>query len=49
MRAPVMDGANDVRIEHVRGARLIQPTDAPASGVRLSRAGGSILRDGYAM
>jgi hypothetical protein len=49
MRATVMYGAGDVRIEHVPDARLIQPTDAPAGGVRLSRAGGRIPYDGYAI
>ncbi len=49
MRATVMYGAGDVRIEHVPDARLIQPTDAPAGAIRLSRAGGSIPYDEYAM
>ena len=37
MRATIMYGTNDVRIEHVSDARLSQPTDAPAGAVR--RAG----------
>ncbi len=49
MRAPVTDGANDIRIEHVPDARLRQPTDAPAGAVRLGRAGGRIPYDGCAL
>jgi len=49
MRATLMYGANDVRIEHVSDARLSQPTDAPAGAVRLGRAGVCIPYDGYAL
>ena len=49
MRATIMYGANDVRIEHVPDARLSQPTDAPAGAVRLGRAGVCIPYDGYAL
>jgi len=49
MRTTLIYGANDVRIEHVSDARLSQPTDAPAGAVRLDRAGGRILCDGYAL
>ena len=49
MRATIMYGANDVRIEHVSDARLSQPTDAPAGAVRLGRAGVCIPYDGYAL
>ena len=49
MRATLMYGANDVRIEHVSDARLSQPTDALAGAVRLGRAGGRIPYDGDAM
>jgi threonine dehydrogenase-like Zn-dependent dehydrogenase len=36
MRATVMYGAGDVRVEHVADARLVEPTDALA---RVTRAG----------
>lgn len=36
MRATVMYGARDVRIENVPDAHLVDPTDAP---VRVTRAG----------
>ena len=49
MRATIMYGTNDVRIEHVSDARLSQPTDAPAGAVRLGRAGVCIPYDGYAL
>ncbi len=49
MRATVMYGASDVRIEHVPDARLIELTDALAGAVPLGRAGGRIPYDGYAM
>ena len=49
MRATIMHGANDVRIEHVSNARLSQSTEAPAGAVRLGRAGGRIPYDGYAL
>lgn len=49
MRVTVMDGASDVRIEHISDPRLSQPTDGPAGAVRLGRAGGRIPYDGYAM
>jgi hypothetical protein len=49
MRATLMYGANDVRIEHVSDARLSQPTDAPAGAVRLGWAGGRVPYDGDAM
>ena len=54
MRATLMYGTNDVRIEHVSVIRnaatcLSQPTDAPAGAVRLGRAGVCIPYDGYAL
>ena len=49
MRATIMYGTNDVRIEHVPDARLSQPTDAPAGAVRLGRAGERIPSDGDAL
>ena len=45
MRATIMYGTNDVRIEHVSDAHLSQPTDAPAGAVRQGRAGGRIPYD----
>ena len=49
MRATIMYGTNDVRIEHVSDARLSQPTDAPAGAVRLGRADVCIPYDRYAL
>jgi threonine dehydrogenase-like Zn-dependent dehydrogenase len=42
MRATVMYGAGDVRIENVAGACLIEPTDALVSVSRAAVCGGDL-------
>jgi threonine dehydrogenase-like Zn-dependent dehydrogenase len=42
MRATVMYGAGDVRIENVADARLIEPTDALVSVSRAAVCGGDL-------